>query len=158
MPGSAPYDGSVEAHATALADAVVDALPGWVERSVARRVTEWAGSGGPEPAVMDAARDAGRRAATEVGGQVRALVEADIDDQRTTPLSLLRGAVRYPTEVLRAAGVPPVERDAIQERLLPDDVYDLSPATFADVDPALAEPGMLWGAAKALAHRRRHEP
>jgi hypothetical protein len=93
-----------------------------------------------------------------VGPQVRALVEADIDEQRTTPLSLLRGAVRYPTEVLRAAGAPPVDRDPIQARLLPDDVYDLSPATFADVDPALAEPGMLWGAAKALAHRRRHEP
>jgi len=156
MQALAPYDGRVELHATALADAVVDVLPGWVERSVTRLVVAWTGRD-PEPTVRDAARQAGQRAAVEVGAQVRALVEADIDDQRTTPLSLLRGAVRYPTEVLRAAGVPPVERDPIQERLLPDDVYDLSPATFADVDPALAEPGMLWGAAKALAHRRRHE-
>jgi hypothetical protein len=139
----------VQSHATALADAVVDALPGWVERSVASR-------GGPD--LADAAREAGRRAAEEVGAQVRALVEADIDEQRTTPLSLLRGAVRYPTDVLRAAGVPPVDRDPIQARLLPDDIYDLSPATFADVDPALAEPGMIWGAAKAMEHRRRHEP
>jgi hypothetical protein len=139
----------VQSHATALADAVVDALPGWVERSVARR-------GGPE--LADAAREAGRRAAEEVGARVRALVEADIDEQRTTPLSLLRGAVCYPTEVLRAAGVPPVDRDPVQARLLPDDVYDLSPATFADVDPALAEPGMIWGAAKAMEHRRRHQP
>ncbi len=90
--------------------------------------------------------------------EVVALLKADIDDQRTTPLALLRTAVRYPTEVLRAAGVPPVERDPIQTRLLPDDLYDLSPASFADVDPALAEPGMVWGAAKALAHRRRHMP
>jgi hypothetical protein len=147
----------MQSQATALADAVAAALPGWVERSVARLVTAWTGSG-PDAALADAAREAGRRAAVEVGGEVRALVEADIDDQRTTPLSLLRAAVRYPTEVLRDAGVPPVVRDAIQERLLPDDVYDLSPATFADVDPALAEPGMLWGAAKALAHRRRHAP
>jgi hypothetical protein len=139
----------VQSHATALADAVVDALPGWVERSVVRR-------GGP--GLADAARAAGRRAAEEVGAQVRALVETDIDEQRTTPLSLLRAAVRYPTEVLRNAGVPPVDRDPIQARLLPDDVYDLSPATFADVDPALAEPGMIWGAAKALEHRRRHQP
>jgi len=64
--------------------------------------------------------------------------------------------VRYPTEVLRAAGARPVARDPIQVRLLPDDVYDLSPATFADIDPALAEPGLMWGAAKALEHRRRH--
>jgi hypothetical protein len=146
----------VQSHATALADAVDAALPGWVERSVARLVVAWTGSD-PEPAVLEAARAAGRQAASEVGAAVRALVEADVDDQRTTPLSLLRAAVRYPTEVLRAAGVPPVERDAIQERLLPDDVYDLSPATFADVDPSLAEPGMLWGASKALAHRRRHQ-
>ena len=142
----------VEPHATALADAIIGALPAWVERSVARRLPV------TDQAVMDAAREAGRRAAGEVGGEVRALLAADVDDQRTTPLALLRTAVRYPTEVLRAAGVAPVDRDPVQIRLLPDDPYDLSPATFADVDPALAEPGMVWGAAKALAHRRRHAP
>lgn len=142
----------MQSHATALADAIVGAIPGWVERSVVRV------AGRADPALLEEARDAGRRAADEVGPEVRALVEADIDEQRTTPLSLLRAAVRYPTEVLRAAGVPPVARDPIQTRLLPDDVYDLSPATFADVDPSLAEPGMLWGASKAMAHRRRHEP
>jgi hypothetical protein len=93
-----------------------------------------------------------------VGGAVRSLVAADIDDQRSTPLALLRAAVRYPTDILQSAGVPPVERDPVQVRLLPNDIYDLSPASFADVDPALAEPGLMWGAAKALAHRRRHSP
>ena len=145
----------MEPHATALADAVEVALPRWVERSVTRILSAWQG-GPPEGAVAEAARDAGRRAAAEVGAEVRALLLADIDEQWTTPLSLLRAAVRYPTEVLQKAGVPPVERDPIQERLLPSDIYDLSPATFADVDPSLAEPGMVWGAAKALAHRRRH--
>ncbi len=105
---------------------------------------------------LTAAAAAGVLAQREVGPRVRALLDTDIDEQRSTPLSLLREAVRYPTEVLRAAGVEPVERDEMQERLLPDDVYDLAPATFADVDPALAEPGLVWGAAKALAHRRRH--
>ncbi|HEX2048796.1 MAG TPA: hypothetical protein VHF27_13600 [Acidimicrobiales bacterium] len=142
----------MEPHATALADAIVAALPGWVERCVASRLA------GPDRAVSEAAREAGRRAAAEVGPEVRALLAADIDDQRTTPLALLRAAVRYPTQVLRAAGVPPVERDPIQARLFPGDLYDLSPANFADVDPALAEPGIVWGAAKALAHRRRHAP
>jgi hypothetical protein len=147
----------VEPHATALADAVEVALPRWVERAVTRIVVAWQG-GPPDAAVTEAARDAGRRAAEEVGAEVRALLAADIDEQWTTPLSLLRGAVRYPTQVLADAGVPPVERDPIQERLLPGDIYDLSPASFADVDPSLAEPGMVWGAAKALAHRRRHLP
>ena len=143
----------MEPYATALADAVVRALPGWVERSVTRRL---GGPAGPE--IRDAVRDAGRRAAAEVGGAVRALLALDIDEQRSTPLAILRSAVRYPTEVLQAAGVPPVERDPMQVRLLPGDLYDLSPASFADVDPALAEPGLYWGAAKALAHRRRHSP
>ena len=145
----------MEPHATALADAVDVALPRWVERSVTRIMVAWQG-GSPDATVVDAARDAGRRAAEEVGAEVRALLATDIDEQWTTPLSLLRAAVRYPTRVLEDAGVPPVERDPIQERLLPGDIYDLSPASFADVDPALAEPGMVWGAAKALAHRRRH--
>lgn len=147
----------MDPHATALADAVVDVLPVWVERSVVRVATAWEGRA-PEPALLEAAREAGGRASVEVGAEVRALLEADIDDQRTTPLALLRAAVRYPTEVLRAAGVPPVERDPVQVRLMPGDLYDLSPANFADVDPALAEPGLMWGAAKALAHRRRHAP
>lgn len=149
--------GRVEPHATALADAVEVALPGWVERSVARIMGAWLGRA-PDAGVVEAARDAGRRAAAEVGADMRALLAADIDDQWTTPLSLLRAAVRYPTAVLHDAGVPPVERDPYQERLLPADLYDLSPASFADVDPARAEPGMVWGAAKALAHRRRHLP
>ena len=147
----------MEPHATALADAVDAALPGWVERSVARVLAAWQG-GPPDPKVLDAAREAGLRAKAEVGSAVRTLVEADIDAQRTTPLALLRSAVHYPTRILQEAGVPPVERDPMQVRLLPDDLYDLSPASFADVDPALAEPGMVWGAAKALAHRRRHSP
>jgi hypothetical protein len=92
-----------------------------------------------------------------VGPMLRALLATDIDEQATTPLSLLRGAVRYPTAVLRDAGVPPARRDEQQERLFPDDVYDLAPATFADVDPALAEVGMAWGAAKAFEHLQRHK-
>ena len=147
----------VEPHATALADAVEVALPGWVERSVARIMAAWSGQA-PDAGIAEAAREAGRRAGAEVGAEIRDLLAADIDDQWTTPLSLLRAAVRYPTAVLQDAGVPPVERDPFRERLEPGDLYDLSPATFADVDPSLAEPGMVWGAAKALAHRRRHLP
>ena len=83
----------------------------------------------------------------------------DIDDQADTPLAILRGAVEYPTEVLRRAGVPPVERDEFARRSFPTDVYGLAPANLADVAPELAEPGLVWGAAKAHAHlaRRRRE-
>jgi len=143
----------VESTAIPLAEAIEQALPGWVERSVARLAIAFHGR--VDDDVRAAATEAGRRAATEVGAEVRDLLALDIDDQRTTPLSLLRGAVRYPTEVLRAAGVPPVVRDESQERLFPDDDYDLAPANFADVSPDLAEVGLAWGAAKAFTHLQR---
>ncbi len=138
-------------HARRLASAIEDALPGWVQRSVARRLPE-AG-----PAVREASEAAGRRAQAEVAAQVRALLALDFDEQRATPLSLLRAAVRYPTGVLRDASVPPVPRDPQQERLFPDDVYDLAPASFADVDPSLHDLGIAWGAAKAFTHLQRHQ-
>jgi len=139
-------DGGMREHATALADAIEGALPGWVERSVARRLHGDPELDGPTiERVLAAAADAGR-----------ALLDADIDEQPTTPLALVRAAVSYPGTVLTAAGVPPARRDDTQVRLFPDDVYDLTPASFADVDPELAEPGLAWGVAKAWCHRRRH--
>jgi hypothetical protein len=48
-----------------------------------------------------------------------------------------------------------VPRDEFSVRSFPDDAYDLSPASFADVDPALHEPGLAWGAAKAYVHLAR---
>ncbi len=139
-----------------LAEAVEAALPGWVERSVRLRLTEWRGA--PDAEALRRAGEAGRRAAVEVGGELRRLVTADVDEQWTNPLSVVRGAVRYPTAVLRDAGVPPVVRDGFEERHFPEDDYGLVPLAFADIDPALHELGLAWGAAKAMAHLRRHRP
>ncbi|PLS75127.1 MAG: hypothetical protein CYG61_09010 [Actinobacteria bacterium] len=144
----------LEEHARALADGICAALPGWVERSVERLLVAY--GGGAEPSVMVSAREAGARAAAEVGSRVRSLLAADIDDQRSNPLSVLREAVVYPTAVLRQAGVPAVERDAFAEERFPDDDYDLTPASFADLDPELRDLGLAWGAAKAWEHKRRH--
>lgn len=136
--------------ADALADAVEAALGPWVVASVARVV-------GDDRLRAEAEAAAGR-AVAEVAPQVRALLATDIDEQAATPLSLLRTAVRHPTEVLRRAGVDPVERDAFAERAFPEDVYDLTPATFGDVAPELEGPGLEWGAAKAFVHLQRHRP
>lgn len=146
----------LQVYAGALADGIERAIPGWVSRSVERLVQAWQGSV-PE-GVSQAAAEAGERARDRVAPAVRELLAADVDQQRTTPLALLRGAVSYPTALLRAVGVPAVKRDRFTERAFPDDVYDLSPASLADVDPSLAEPGMAWGAAKAFVHKRRHRP
>lgn len=137
-----------------LARAVEEALPRWVERSVESRLR--AAAGEADPVTMAEARDAGARARAEVGARVRALLETDVDEQRASPLALLRGAVSYPTEVLRRAGIPGVPRDDFSVERFPDDVYDLTPASFADIEPSLQGPGLAWGAAKAWTHKRRH--
>jgi len=147
---------TLEQHAAALADGIETALPAWVERSVERVLRAWGGEVDSDR-VRTAARSAGERARDEVMPQIRQLLAADVDAQHGNPLALLRAAVSYPTAVLRDAGVPPLVRDEHQERLFPDDVYDLAPANFGDVDPALAEVGMAWGAAKAFEHLQRHK-
>ena len=148
----------MDAPAATLAAAIEELIPGWVVRSVSRVATEagWDLDGD----LRAAAEEAGERARVEVGAATRALLETDVDEQRTNPLSLLRDAVRYPTEVLRAAGVPArAKRDDFTMRAFPDDVYDLAPATWSDVDPGLQEPGIAWGAWKAYTHlsRRRDQ-
>lgn len=167
---------AVEPHARALADAIEGALAGWVLRCV----RDAAVAAGADPAQFDPAqfdpatvasgpesnpgdlaglavraRQAGEQARRDIAPRVRQLLEQDIDSQPANPLQVLRGAVRYPTEVLIEAGISPPQRDADQQRLLPEDPYDLAPARFADIDPALADLGIAWGAAKAYEHLRR---
>ena len=144
-------------YAAALADAVDAAIPGWVTRAVSAVLAAQGLPAGGE--VAAAAEAAGAAARADGAPRVRALLAADIDDQRGNPLAILRSLVRYPTDVLRAAGARPVPRDEFATRNFPEDVYDLAPAAFADVDPALHDPGLVWGAAKAHVHlaRRRRE-
>lgn len=136
----------VAEHAAALAEAICAALPRWVELSVTRLAPELR-----EQAVL-AAEDA----VADLAPRIRALLTADIDDQPTTPLALVREAVRYPAGVLAAANIAPVPRDAFERERFPDDAYGLTPATWSDVDPALQELGIAWSAAKAFEHKRRH--
>lgn len=139
-----------------LAEAMVASLGPWAERSVARIADAW--RPGLAAELAPAAAEAGRAATAEVGPQLRELLAVDVADQRTGPLAVARGAVVHPTRVLHDAGVPGVVRDEFAERAFAGDSYDLSPASFADLDPALAELGLRWGAAKAhVVLRRRRE-
>jgi hypothetical protein len=134
-------------HATALADALEAAIPGWLARAVARY------------AAVDAAAvtRAGSEAASETAAEVRALLARDIDDQTETPLTIVRRiAVPHATRVLRDAGAPPVRRDEFKARSFADDVYDLTPASWADIDESVQAPGIAWGAWKAMTYKARH--
>jgi hypothetical protein len=138
-----------------LVRAVEACVSGWVERCVTATAEQQGVAVTAE--LREAARAAGVRAREEVIERLSALVSCDVDEQRTNPLSILRDAVRHPTAVLVAAGVPPVRRDEFVQRAFPDDIYGLCPATWSDVDPSLYEPGIVWGAwkAKAALDRRR---
>ena len=95
-----------------------------------------------ERARLDAdAVTAGDAAAARVGASLREFFSTPPDQQRTTPLEIVRTATREVTEVLAAAGIPPVERD---------DEYDVTPATLADLgDDELGPLQLAWGLAKA---------
>jgi hypothetical protein len=153
-PGDPPDpDEALRQYADALAEAIDDAIPRWVDRAV--RLVLGA-QGLAVDADTTARLDQAAVAARDEGAPpIRELLATEIDQQRTNPLAMLRSLVRYPTEVLRAAGARPVARDEVDQRLFPGDVYGLTPASFADVDPSLHEPGLAWGAAKAYVHLSR---
>ncbi len=143
-------DELLASYASALADEIQRTLPGWVNAAVAAR------TGGTVPAELtDAVAKAGADAAEEVGGQIRSLLELDIDDQWTNPLTLIRTVIKYPNQILQDASVPPINRDAQAKRFHPEDVYGLIPSSFADLGPTANDLGLSWGAAKAHVHLRR---
>ena len=147
---------TLESVSAELADAVEAHLPGWVRRSV-ERICAAAEMSAPD---LDQRIDAAsQESIAHVMPRLRRLFDTDIDEQRSNPLDIVRGAVRFPTSVLRDLGVPEVLRDDFAAANFPDDVYDLSPAAFSDIAPELADLGIAWGAAKAHTHleRRRAE-
>lgn len=140
-------------HSDSLADGIAAAIGPWVERCVVSTIENCGGM--VTGHIRSEARAAADLAAADVVPRVRALLSLDIDEQRTGPLAILRSAVAFPTAVLRTAGVPPVDRDNAAAEMFPEDIYDLVPASFGDLDPSLQEKGIVWGAAKAHVHLAR---
>jgi hypothetical protein len=141
----------------AIVAGVARDVPGWVVANVTRLLDAW---GRAEPTAravaLDAAPEAGRRGARRVGSALEALLAIDPSEQRSTPLEIVRTIYREPTEILAAAGVPPVVRDAFDERAWPEDEYNLVPRTLGDLgDPDLGPLHLAWGMAKATVLRAR---
>jgi hypothetical protein len=130
-------------------------VPVWLRRVA---VTA-ARAGGIDPAGVDDQIEAiVRSEADQLLSRLRVLLSADVDQQRTNPLSLFRDATSGITAMLSGLGVAPAGRDRFALERFPDDHYGLVPATWSDIDPALQEPGIAWGAWKAMTvlQRRRH--
>ena len=142
--------------ASDLLTAARNAVPQWLARCVERVAVAQSISLDGVTVEIDAMVE---RRAGEVLDRLGVLLATDVDEQRANPLDILRDAVVGPTEVLRAAGARPVARDAFSEERFPSDVFDLAPATWADVDESMVEPGLTWGAWKAavVLTRRRDE-
>lgn len=149
-------DVQLDEPASALLAVAHSTVPGWL-----RRITLVAASrvGGPSADLEAQIEQMVLTAAPELLDRLGVLLATDVDEQATNPLSILRSGVAGPTAVLRAHDVPVPPADAFGSERFPDDVYRLGPATWADVDPALHEPGLMWGAWKAMTvlRRRRDE-
>ncbi len=141
-----------------LARGLGSAIDPWVRRIVGERLgNDRVNAALCDGVDLDDLIDAAARAAgSDLAPLIRSELARDADEQRVNPLALARRAVPYATAVLVAVGAPTPARDALDIRAFPDDLYQLSPARFADIDPDLHDLGLAWGAARALVHRRRH--
>lgn len=150
-----PAEAQLPEPAATLLDAARRAVPVWLRRAIEDACRR----GGVDPAPLRVELDAtiDRSSADALDGLAE-LLAADVDRQWTTPLAMLRdAAAARPAAFLRAHGVAPSAPSAPSGHGRAGDGYELGPANWADVDPSLHEPGLRWGAWKAmtiLARRR----
>jgi hypothetical protein len=132
----------------ALGEAILDALGPWAEWQAVRL-------GGV--ALAADGRRAGDEIARAAAPRLATLLAADVDEQRGTPLTIVREAHRPLTEMLLSRGIAPAQRDPADIAAQPDDVFALTPRAFSDLGPAVHDAGLRWGVTKAFAHRARHQ-
>ncbi len=147
---------NIESIAAALQRAAVEAVPGWVQRSVREVAARQGLDIAPHENVL---ADAADRASSFVDTRLGELLATDVDQQRSTPLSVFRDAARFPVEVLHQLGAHEVQRVDVERWASPNDPFAVTPASLIDVGEAVHEAGIMWGAAKAAVHlaRRREE-
>ena len=128
-----------------LTAAVEVAFPAWMLRRVVAL----------RPDLEAAAVAAAATATADLVTNLRELLAADVDEQRSTPMQLVRRATAAATGLLADAATPPVHRDPWSVEADPEDRYDLRIASWEELGPEVADAGLVWGAAKAHAHLRR---
>ena len=147
----------LEETAAAIVAGVEARVPRWVQAQVTRLLDAWGRAAPDVRAAAEAqAVAAGEAAARRVADALRDFFATEPEQQRATPLQIVRGAYHEPTRVLAAAGVPPVVRDEFDERSWPDDVFGIVPRTLGDLGaPELGPLHLAWGMAKATVIRAR---
>ena len=143
----------------AIVAGVQAALPGWVEGRVAFIANAWGRLDPVTRAALDArASAAGVVAAQRVANELRTFFATPVTEQRTTPLEIVRATTSDVSALLSDVGIPPVERDAFDERAFPDDLYGVTPASLSDLgDESLGPWQLAWGLAKARLLQEDHD-
>lgn len=133
-------------------------VPRWLNRIV-RGAVDRSGNEGPIEGFEDDIAAMIDRESAALLDELDSLLRADVDDQRGNPLNLFRRAVIGPNRLLVEWGLEPPHRSSFDRERFPDDLFGLGPANWAEIDPDLHEPGITWGAWKAMTvlRRRRNE-
>lgn len=136
-----------------LLDGVLAAIPGWIERVVAERSETATRTLPPEHRRrIDRASAALTRL---LEGPLQTVLLADVDAGAGSPLAVLRANNGPLNALLDELAVPRPARDPFEAERFPDDHHGVGPASFTDIDPALHDRSLVWGAARAHVHLRR---
>ena len=142
---------------------VTTAIPDWVSRCVESRLHHaQTRTGRNHPfgddyweGVLRRGVEEGFAASRFVARELRMLVSSDVGTS-TTPLSIVRGAVTYPTLVLIEAGINPARESLLTTTVAQgEDPYRVAPATLAALHPLLPEVARRWEAARTAVLRER---
>jgi hypothetical protein len=136
-----------------LLDAMVDAIPAWVRRTVEARAA------GSEIALDEPQRGRIAQVASDLAAaltpQLEQVLTADVDGGSGSPLAVVRSGTGTLNDLLDELGIPRPARDDFSVSRFPEDRHDIGPAAFVDIDESVHEPGIMWGAARAHVHLRR---
>ena len=140
----------------AVRAAFMSAYDPYVRSRLAERLAESApapGSEAQQALLRESLDDALEQGRSWLEDRLGELSDTPFAEQTRGPLEIFQEAIKFPTEVLAAAGVPIPKRDAVAANALPGDLYDLAPAASRDLGEEAWTAHLAWGAAKAQAMR-----
>ena len=88
------------------------------------------------------------RATASLAAELGQELVLPFDEQRRSPLEIVRHVLTIPSDALAERGIPPVATSA---SVSVDGPYGLAPGSSSDLGAAAHEAHLLWGAAKAAA-------
>lgn len=141
----------LEQYPAALFDAIADAYGTWLTKCIIVR----GGNAIDREQLADVVGMCARTALEDL----YQFLSTDVDEQKTSPLHILRQSTRLANDLLASSGVVLPHRDEFESSAMPDDVYGIGPLTWRDLSDDVHEAGITWGAWKAatVLSRRRAE-